>query len=202
MSKIKFCGLTRRADIEAVNSLAPDYIGFVFAPQSKRYLPREEAAKLRKLLVTKAQVVGVFVNEPLENIIDLLEAGIIDQVQLHGQETEAYLQELRQRTKAIIIQAFTIGNSQDVEQAQASSADYILLDTGAGTGRVFDWQLVQQVQREFFLAGGLSEANITDAIEQLQPYAVDISSGIETAGIKDQKKMARIIAQVRRDEEL
>ena len=201
MTKIKLCGLSRPCDIEAANELKPDYIGFVFAPKSKRYATPEKAMELKSLLAAEIQTVGVFVNEKPENIAKLLQDGIIDIAQLHGAEDEDYITRLRQLTDKPIIKACRIETTYDIENAEQSTADYILLDSGAGTGTVFDWQLIQNIKRPYFLAGGLSPDNAADAINTLHPYAVDVSSGIETNGLKDKTKMAAFVAAVRKEEE-
>ena len=201
MTKIKLCGLSRPCDIEAANELKPDYIGFVFAPKSKRYVTPEKAMELKSLLAPEIQTVGVFVNEKPENIAKLLQDGIIDIAQLHGAEDEDYITRLRQLTDKPIIKACRIETTYDIENAEQSTADYILLDSGAGTGTVFDWQLIQDIKRPYFLAGGLSPDNAADAINTLHTYAVDVSSGIETNGIKDKTKRAAFVAAVRKEEE-
>lgn len=201
MTKIKLCGLSRPCDIEDANELKPDYIGFVFAPKSKRYVTPEKAMELKSLLAPEIQTVGVFVNEKPENIAKLLQDGIIDIAQLHGAEDEDYITRLRQLTDKPIIKACRIETTYDIENAEQSTADYILLDSGAGTGMVFDWQLIQNIKRPYFLAGGLSPDNAADAINTLHTYAVDVSSGIETNGLKDKTKMAAFVAAVRKEEE-
>lgn len=201
MTKIKLCGLSRPCDIEDANELKPDYIGFVFAPKSKRYVTPEKAMELKSLLAPEIQTVGVFVNEKPENIAKLLQDGIIDIAQLHGAEDEDYITRLRQLTDKPIIKACRIETTYDIENAEQSTADYILLDSGAGTGTVFDWQLIQNIKRPYFLAGGLSPDNAADAINTLHTYAVDVSSGIETNGLKDKTKMAAFVAAVRKEEE-
>ena len=198
MTKIKFCGITRLEDVETVNVLRPDYIGFVFVKESKRYVNSKEAEILKRALAPGIQAVGVFVNEAVETVVDLLEHGIIDVAQLHGDEDETYINALRRRSKAPIIQAFRIHSEEDVKRAVLSSADDILLDAGAGAGEVFDWTLLKNMERPYFLAGGLSLENIELAIKILHPYALDVSSGIETNGKKDADKMAAFTAKVRK----
>ena len=198
MTKIKLCGLSRPADIEAANKLKPDYIGFVFAKKSRRYVTPDEAAALKALLLPEIRAVGVFVDEDPEAVADLLNQGIIDAAQLHGNEDRAYIQRLRHMTNALIIQAFRIRSAQDVDQANRSIADLVLLDAGAGTGTVFDWSLLSGTARPYFLAGGLDPENAAAAMRTLHPYGVDVSSGIETGGIKDREKMAAFAAAVRR----
>ncbi|MBQ1351381.1 MAG: phosphoribosylanthranilate isomerase [Oscillospiraceae bacterium] len=196
MTKIKLCGLSRQCDIAVANMLRPAYIGFVFAPKSRRYVTPETAAQLRAQLHPHISAVGVFVNETPEAVAALLHQGIIDIAQLHGNEDENYLQALRQLTEKPIIQAFQIGTPQDVAAAQNSCADYILLDAGGGTGTVFDWHLIRDVKRPFFLAGGLNAENVKTAVQTIAPYAVDVSSGIETNGQKDPKKMKQFVLAV------
>ena len=199
MTKIKLCGLSRPCDIEAANELKPEYIGFVFAPKSKRYVTFEKAMELKIQLSPEIRAVGVFVNEPPKNVANLLKNGIIDIAQLHGDEDEAYITQLRLLTDKPIIKAFRIKAANDIKIAEQSTADYILLDSGAGTGRVFDWRLIQNIKRPYFLAGGLDADNAADTASLLQPYAVDVSSGIETGGLKDKRKMAAFVAAVRKE---
>ena len=200
MTKIKLCGLTRPEDIAAANALEPDYVGFVFAPKSRRYVTGEQAQTLRKQLSSAIQAVGVFVDEEPERVAALLEAGVIDLAQLHGREDESYLERLRPLTDKPIIQAFQVKTAKDLERAQSSSADYILLDSGAGTGIPFDWTLLKNLRRPYLLAGGLGPDNVAQAVRTLRPWGVDVSSGIETGGVKDFDKMAAFAAAVRKEE--
>ena len=199
MTKIKLCGLTRPEDIRTANTLKPEFIGFVFAPQSKRYISPRQARELNALLSPQIRAVGVFVDEEIETVAQLLNDGIIDLAQLHGSEDDVYLQKLRARTDKPILQAFRITSEQDVQQAEHSPANHILLDAGAGTGTVFDWSLLRQIRRPYFLAGGLGPDNVERALELLHPYGVDVSSGIETDGVKDPEKMAAFVAAVRKE---
>lgn len=196
MTKIKLCGLTRITDIQTANQLKPDYIGFVFAPKSKRYIKPECAAELKTILDPDIAAVGVFVNEKPEVIAALLNQNIIDLAQLHGTEDELYIQQLRLLTIKPLIKAFKIKNKADLEIAQNSSADHILLDAGAGDGQTFDWDILKSFTRPYFLAGGLNPSNVDEAIKKLSPYAVDVSSGIETAGFKDAAKMKSFVDAV------
>lgn len=200
MTKIKICGLRRLEDVRMVNRYRPEYIGLNFAPASRRYVTEEEGAALAAALDPSIVRVGVFVNAPPEQILRLLEKGVIQMVQLHGQENEAYLAALRQRTSRPILQAFRVETKADVSRAAASSADCILLDGGAGgSGQAFDWSLLGQVTRPFFLAGGLHPGNVRSAVETLRPYAADVSSGVETDGWKDEEKIKQFIQAVRED---
>lgn len=199
MTKIKLCGLSRICDIEAANRLKPEYIGFVFLPKSKRYVTYEKAKELKSLLSPDIKVVGVFVDESAEIVARLLNDGTIDIAQLHGGEDEEYISRLRKLTGKPIIKAFRIESEEDIARAEKSSANHILLDSGMGTGKVFDWSLIQSIKRPYFLAGGLDCDNVGEAIKKLRPYAVDVSSGIETNGLKDKEKMAAFVAKVRKE---
>lgn len=197
MTKMKFCGLTRIADIEAVNKIKPDYIGFVFVADRRRYIEPVQAAKLKRLLNPEIQAVGVFIDEAPSLVAQLLNENVIDMAQLHGSEDEDYIARLRQLTAKPLIKAFKIQKAEDFEALKKSSADYVLLDSGTGTGKTFNWQLVQPINRPYFLAGGLNINNIEAALEQLHPFAVDLSSGIETDGLKDKEKMAAFAALIK-----
>lgn len=196
MVKIKLCGLTRRCDIDWANELLPDYVGFVFAG-SRRRVTDEQAAQLRNILREDIPAVGVFVDEPIDHAAALVRQGVIQLVQLHGAEDEGYIRELRRAVSAPVIQAFSVRSSEDIQAAGRSSADFVLLDHGAGgTGRAFDWSLAAALDRPYFLAGGLHPGNAAAAAE-LRPYAVDVSSGIETAGVKDRQKMIEFVRRIR-----
>ena len=180
-----------------VNQLKPDFIGFVFAPKSKRCVTYEQAANLKSQLDPEIKAVGVFVNEMPETAAALLNSGTIDLAQLHGAEDEDYIQTLRKLTNKPLIRAFRIRNKEDLSSALSCSADHILLDAGAGDGLTFDWELLHGFSRPYFLAGGLGPENVRIAIEKLNPYAVDVSSGIETDGVKDPAKMTAFVNTVR-----
>jgi phosphoribosylanthranilate isomerase len=173
-------------------------VGFVFAPGSKRRVDEETVVELKKQLDPAIETVGVFVDEDPGRIAWLLDAGVIDIAQLHGHEGEGYLARLRSLAAGDVIQAVRIENEQDVVRANESRADIVLLDGGAGAGRTFDWELAKGVDRPFFLAGGLDPDNVADAIAALHPFAVDVSSGVETGGVKDRDKMAAFAAAVRK----
>ena len=200
MTKIKLCGLSRPEDVLAANELAPDYIGFVFWRKSRRFVDYDTAIELKKLLDPKIQAVGVFVDEEPDTVNRLLNRNIIDLAQLHGGEDESYINRLRRLTDKPIIKAFRIKTESDIQSAMNSTADYILLDSGAGTGSVFDWELLRGVNRPYFLAGGLSPDNAALAVRSLHPYGVDVSSGIETDGIKDKTKMTAFVTAVRMED--
>ena len=197
MTKVKICGLKSEDDISYANELKPDYIGFVFLQGRKRYVSPSHAAHLRELLDPSIPAVGVFVNEPLEHVISLAESGTIQMIQLHGQEDKSYLQKLRESCSLPVIKAFIIRTKEDMESALLYPSDYLLLDNGLGTGEAFDWSLIEKINRPFFLAGGLNPENAAFAIEQAHPYALDVSSGVETDGNKDYEKMKSFIHTVR-----
>lgn len=202
MTKIKLCGLTRPEDIAAANALKPEYIGFVFAPKSRRAVSREKAAELRAQLSPEIQTVGVFVNEAPETVARLLNEDLLDIAQLHGQEDAAYIARLRSLTPKPLWQAFWVEDAASLAAAARSTADMVLLDSGAGgTGTVFNWKLLQGFPRPYILAGGLDADNAADAVSRLHPDVVDVSSGIETAGKKDPAKMAAFVAAVRKQDE-
>ena len=188
MTRIKLCGMMRDMDIKTANDLGVDYIGFVFAEKSRRYVSPEQARRLKELLSPQIRAVGVFVNEPPGKVAALLLEGTIDLAQLHGEESEEEIQSLRETGKPII-RAFQVRSKEDLWAAEKSCADHILLDAGAGDGALFDWKKLEGFERPYFLAGGLDPENVLDAIRRLHPYGVDVSSGIETEGKKDPKKM-------------
>lgn len=195
--KLKICGLKRPEDIEYANLVKPDYVGFVFAGNKRRISP-DTAVKLKARLSKEIKAAGVFVDEPLKNIIDLLEREVIDIAQLHGSETEEDIQYIQAVTGKEVIKAVKVRHRYDVEAWLDSSADFLLFDSGAGSGEVFDWTLLDGVEREYFLAGGLTPDNIEAAVEHLSPYGIDLSSGVETDGVKDFEKMRKTVETVRR----
>ena len=183
MKKIKICGLKRREDIEYVNKYQPDYIGFVFA------------GKKRKL--TYDQVVGVFVNEDISFVEKLVKEHVIDLVQLHGQEDQKYIQALKEKVDVSIIKAIQIKNEDSFNEHY--DVDYYLYDHGTGgTGESFDWSMLKEVDKPVFLAGGINLLNVDDALKK-NVYALDVSSGVETDGFKDEKKIKKIVRRVRNE---
>lgn len=188
--KVKMCGLYRPEDIDYANEVQPDYVGFVFYPKSHRVVTKEQAAEYRKKLSPGIRTVGVFVNEDPKTIIELLEEGILDVAQLHGDETEEDIQYLQAVCGKPVIKAVKVRDRYDVEAWLDSSADYLLFDNGMGTGQAFDWSVLDGIDREFFLAGGLQSENLTEAMEVVRPYALDISSGIESNRKKIRRRCA------------
>lgn len=197
-TKIKICGLTRECDIDCVNEQRPDLIGFVFA-KSRRQVTDEQAAALKRRLSPDIQAVGVFVREDNGRIISLVKRGIIDIIQLHGGESEETVRLLKKECGCPVIRAVSVGN-EDISQLNSSAADYLLLDNGAGgTGKTFDWSLVSNIEKPFFLAGGINIDNVGQGIERFHPFAVDISGGVETDGLKDPAKITEIIRRIRNE---
>ena len=192
--------MRRPDDIAAANELGVDYVGFVFAEKSKRRVSAEQAAALKALLDPAVKAVGVFVNAAPETVAGLLEKDIIDLAQLHGTEDAAYIERIRELTGKPLIRAFRIRERADLAGAESFPADHVLLDAGAGDGRPFDWDLLTGFSRPYFLAGGLTPENVGPAVERLRPFAVDVSSGIETAGFKDLEKMTAFVNAVREKE--
>ena len=206
MVKLKICGMRRSEDIEMANRYKPDYIGFVFA-DSPRKVSYEQAKELSELLSDEIVPVGVFVNEHMELIVDLFKDGIIEMAQLHGDEDEKYIRNLKDKSieetgKQIpVINAIEIKEGADYDDEllkwRDSASDYFILDSGKGSGKTFDWSLIDKESEFFknsiFLAGGLNSENLALAIEEFNPFAVDLSSSVETDGFKDEKKIKEII---------
>lgn len=199
MAKIKICGLRRLEDIEMANRYGPDYIGFVFA-DSKRKVSYELASQLKANLSPDIISVGVFVDENPDEILKLYESGTIEVAQLHGRESEDYIKYLKENTNSElkIIKAIEMSQSEDLSEYDDSPADYLLLDSGKGSGKTFDWRLIRDdLKKEFFLAGGINSDNVKEAIEEFNPYAIDLSSSLETDGYKDENKIKEIMEVIR-----
>ncbi len=206
MVKLKICGMRRSEDIEMANRHKPDYIGFVFA-ESPRKVSYEQAKELSGLLSDEIVPVGVFVNEHMKLIVDLFKDGIIEMAQLHGDEDEKYIRNLKDKSieetgKQIpVINAIEIKEGADYDDEllkwRDSASDYFILDSGKGSGKTFDWSLIDKESEFFknsiFLAGGLNSENLALAIGEFNPFAVDLSSSVETDGFKDEKKIKEII---------
>ena len=196
MKKIKICGLKRREDIEYVNKYQPDYIGFVFAGK-KRKLTYDQVVDLKKYLTSSIQVVGVFVNEDISFVEKLVKEHVIDLVQLHGQEDQKYIQALKEKVDVSIIKAIQIKNEDSFNEHY--DVDYYLYDHGTGgTGESFDWSMLKEVDKPVFLAGGINLLNVDDALKK-NVYALDVSSGVETDGFKDERKIKKIVRRVRNE---
>ena len=200
--KVKMCGISKVETIPAVVEAKPDYMGLVFAP-SKRQVTVEQAKilieELHKQCInhydTKVvKTVGVFVNETLDNLVRIADTANLDAVQLHGDEDETFIQSLKERTNVEVWKAIQIRTAADTEKWIDSSADMLLFDAyhkdeRGGTGEVFDWSSLDAFERPFMLAGGIDSTNVARAIRTVRPYGIDISSGIETNGVKDDEKI-------------
>ena len=195
MVKIKICGLKRLEDIMIVNKYKPDYIGFVFA-DSKRNVSHELASEMKNILDSDIISVGVFVDADAGEIIELFDKGIIEIAQLHGSESEDYIRNLKEMTndELKIINAIEMSGEKDLLEYDSSIADFLLLDSGKGSGKTFDWDLIRtDLNKKFFLAGGIDISNVSKAIEEINPYAIDLSSSLETDGFKDENKIREIM---------
>lgn len=206
MVKIKICGMRRKEDMEMANKYKPDYIGFVFA-DSPRKVSYELAKELSSILREDIIPVGVFVNEHMKLIVDLFKDGIIRMAQLHGDEDENYIKNLKAKSieqtgiEIPIINAIEIKDDVDYNDKllkwRDSVSDYFILDSGKGSGKTFNWDLIDKdsefFENSIFLAGGLNSENLASAIEEFNPFAVDLSSSVETDGFKDEKKIKEII---------
>lgn len=196
MKKIKICGLKRSEDVDYVNTYQPDYVGFVFAGK-KRKITYDQAKELKKGLLSSIQVVGVFVNEDISFVEKLVKEHVIDLVQLHGQEDQKYIQALKEKVDVSIIKAIQIKNEDSFNEHY--DVDYYLYDHGTGgTGESFDWSMLKEVDKPVFLAGGINLLNVDDALKK-NVYALDVSSGVETDGFKDEKKIKKIVRRVRNE---
>ncbi|MDU6398722.1 MAG: indole-3-glycerol phosphate synthase TrpC, partial [Veillonella sp.] len=215
--KVKMCGISKVETIPAVVEAKPDYMGLVFAP-SKRQVTVDQA----KILVEELhrgyakkygsdtehdkndtiKTVGVFVNETVDNLVTIANEANLDAVQLHGDEDETFIQSLKERTNVEVWKAIQIRTAADTEKWIDSSADMLLFDAyhkdeRGGTGEVFDWSSLDAFERPFMLAGGIDSTNVARAIRTVRPYGIDISSGIETNGVKDDEKITAFIKIVK-----
>ncbi len=196
-TELKICGLSRLEDIIAVNRHGADYAGFVFFEKSKRYVDPYKANELISLLRADIKPVGVFLDEPLDNVVRIARITGVELIQLHGHESEEYVEYVKRTLDRPVIKAYKVSEEGALEKAAQSSADYVMIDSGAGSGKKFDWSILKDFKRDYFLAGGLDPESVGEAIRMLEPFAVDVSSGVETDGIKDEKKIAEFINAVR-----
>jgi phosphoribosylanthranilate isomerase len=205
--KIKICGISRADDVLYVNEAKPDFVGFVFA-EGRRRVTVKQATSLRAEINRAIKSVGVFVDADIEEIIGLFKAGVIDMAQLHGGESPGYIDALRLKARAMpVIKAVCADTADGLRSSGLyAKADYLLFDTGSGgTGRVFDWHNLKNaaIKAPFFLAGGLNIDNAGAALNSLralniaEPYAIDVSGGVETGGKKDGEKILKLVGYVR-----
>lgn len=198
----KLCGITNPAIIPCINACMPTYVGFMFYQQSKRFIRMDAARALKAQLNPHITCVGVFVNAELNAVAQTLERGVCDVAQLHGAEDNAYIRALTRLTHKPIIQAFCVKDKNTILRANNSIAPMVLLDAGGGSGTCFDWRLLCNVSRPYILAGGLAPHNVYQALctssRYHAPVAVDVSSGIETNGVKDANKITAFMHEVAR----
>lgn len=200
MTKIKICGIVCHRGIEAVNLFLPDYIGFVFAKESRRMVTLETAKTLKGRLDGRIKAVGVFVDEEIGSIVEAANQDIIDLIQLHGRETEDYIKKLKKKTKVPLIKAVQASSPEEVTRALSTSADMLLFDSQRpGSGKTFDHSLIPQgIRKPFFMAGGLNTDNVETVMGICRPFGLDVSSGVETSGQKDEEKIREFIETVRK----
>ena len=199
MAKVKICGISHEVEINIMNELRPDYIGFVFWSKSKRFIAPEHAGLLKSKLRRGIGAVGVFRNASLESVAMCVEVANLDMVQLHGDETVEYIAALREYIRRPIIKAFKITTAIEAERAMSTPADYAMLDAGTGDGKTFNWSLIgTHNRRAYFLAGGLNAGNAAEALSITpQPYCLDVSTGVELNRLKDYRKCMQFILAVR-----
>ncbi len=199
--KIKLCGMFRECDIDYVNEALPDYIGFiVMFPKSHRNIDLETALRLKSRLDPRIKAVAVSVNAELEKFAEFSKSGVADLLQCHGSEDADYIARLRESTNVPIIKAVKVTSPDDVQKADRMGADFLLLDSGTGSGKAFDYSAIpENIKTPFFLAGGLTPENAAQAARQIKPYGVDMSSGIETDKLKDREKILAAVRTVRND---
>ena len=197
--KIKLCGMFREEDIDFANEAMPDYIGFVLNfPKSHRNIGKETAKKLKEKLSPKIKTVGVFVNSTETACAEYANCGIIDLIQLHGGEDAEYIRRLRALTAVPIIKAVKVTCEDDLINADCE-ADFLLLDSGTGSGKAFNHEILHnaKINKPFFIAGGLNPENLAEIADKFKPFAVDLSSGIETNRFKDREKMLAAVKAAR-----
>lgn len=212
MTKVKICGLKTLDDVDKVNKYLPEYAGFVFA-NTKRFVTDEQALIMKQALATEIKAVGVFVNEPIEHVAELCRRGIIDVAQLHGEESEEYIRNLKKITDISVIKATKVQNASQVAERMSEEADYMLFDTYkkgelGGTGERFELSILEECLenlarqgrkiKPYFLAGGLDETNVSEVLGRIGCYCVDVSTGVETDGVKDEVKIKSFIENVRK----
>lgn len=214
MTSIKICGLKTIHDVETVNKCLPEYVGFVFA-NTKRFVTDEQAYDMKQALNKQIKAVGVFVDEPIDHVSKLYKTGIIDVAQLHGNEDEEYIRKLKKETDIPVIKAVKVRSANQVVSSIPGNADIMLFDTYkkgelGGTGERFTLSVLDEALQmisssgnqivPYFIAGGLSSDNVYEVISKSDCYGVDVSTGVETDGVKDEEKIKEFISKVRNNE--
>lgn len=200
--KVKICGITSPGDARLAVKLGADMIGFNFFPGSKRFINSKQVESILKRLSSPITKVGVFVNQPLEEIIEAQRTAVLDAIQLHGDEPPGFVDDLRNETDAKIVKVFRVGENFDKAAIDDYDASGIMLDSFSlsafgGTGKIFDWSVAAGIAKDvdnLYLAGGLNPENVAEAVRAVRPYAVDVASGVESSpGKKDPKKLEAFI---------
>ena len=208
--KIKICGLRREEDIAYANEVKPDYVGFILSAGFRRSISMETARQLKDKLDPGILAVGVFVDDEPEKIAEYLQENVIDVAQLHGRESEEDICYIKAVTGKPVIKVLKMSedpqmNRLMIEAWLDSAADYLLFDSGMGSGKTFDWKLLDELMQDaggelpkpFFMAGGLTADNLREVAGRWRPYAADLSSSVETDGVKDLEKMRKAVSAVR-----
>lgn len=195
--RLKICGITKEAEVPIINKVKPDYIGFVFA-KSRRQIDAGQAEQLKSMLAVGIRTVGVFVDGQPDRIVGLLNHGVIDMAQLHGNEDEEVITYIKEKTGKPVIKAVIIKDASDVKRWRGTSADHLLLDSGKGSGRAFDWgsidwDYIKECHTDIFLAGGINPDNVARAVSTARPYCIDVSSGVELDGVKNEGLITRLV---------
>ena len=196
MTLVKLCGLRCIDDIRYANEAGPDMAGMIMAPGFRRSVDRELARSMVGELSDDIRSVGVFVDQDLDEVIDIAGYVGFDMVQLHGSEDEEFITAARSGLGVPVIKSFGVSPDQ-ISAAKESSADMVLIDPGRGSGETFDLSLLNGLGRRIIIAGGLTPDNVAEAIRKVRPFGVDTSSGIESEGSKDREKMIRFVSAVR-----
>lgn len=192
---VKICGLMSSVDAIYANMAGPDMVGMVFSRGRRRTVTKDQAAQICSMLGSIERV-GVFVDEEPQYIADIVDSGLVDTVQLHGVDDSRF-KAVRDAVSVPIIRAYIVNSREDVQQAASCEADHVILDAGMGSGRTIDWSLLEDVGFPYILSGGLDPSNVLEAIRRLHPAGVDVSSGVETNGIKDPTKMTSFVYAAR-----
>ena len=198
-TKIKICGLKRIEDVISVNVAEPDYCGFIFnVSGSRRSIGAEQLNILVDMLNPEIVPIGVFVNEKTDVILRIVRESGIRMVQFHGQENGEIIHTIQSKAQVPVIKAVSVRSKEDVRSAVLSPADYLLFDCGeGGTGQTFDWNLLEDIPRPYFMAGGIGTHNMEEVLRRFSPFALDVNSSVETDGQKDGKKILAAVRMLR-----